>query len=57
MRRNGDRCAALCGILGEEVHCIVYEDRPLVCMEFTAGSEACHAVRRHFGFDGAIRGA
>lgn len=52
MRCNGDRCAALAGTLGVEVQCIVYENRPLVCMEFTAGSEACRAVRRHFGFDG-----
>lgn len=51
MRCDGDRCAALAGTIGEAVHCRVYEDRPLVCREFTAGSDACHAVRAHFGLD------
>jgi uncharacterized protein len=49
MRCDGDRCTALIGTIGVEVHCRVYEDRPLVCVEFTAGSQACHAVRAHFG--------
>ncbi|MBI1207107.1 MAG: YkgJ family cysteine cluster protein [Azospirillum sp.] len=49
MRCDGDRCAALFGTVGVEVHCRVYPDRPLVCREFAAGSPACRAVRRHFG--------
>ncbi|MGQ9367418.1 YkgJ family cysteine cluster protein [Azospirillum sp. ST 5-10] len=48
MRCDGDRCAALAGVIGEGVWCRVYADRPLVCREFTAGSDACRAVRRHF---------
>ncbi|WP_035691676.1 YkgJ family cysteine cluster protein [Azospirillum halopraeferens] len=52
MRCDGDRCAALVGTPGSSVFCRVYEDRPLVCREFTAGSDACRAVRRHFGFEG-----
>jgi uncharacterized protein len=51
MRCNGNRCAALSGELGEEVSCTVYEDRPLVCREFAAGSEDCRMVRMAFGFD------
>lgn len=54
MRCDGDRCTALRGIIGDEVTCIVYEDRPLVCMEFAAGSDACHAVRVHFGLEGVV---
>jgi Fe-S-cluster containining protein len=50
MRCDGDRCSALAGTLGVDVSCKVYENRPLVCREFTAGSESCHTVRRHFGF-------
>jgi uncharacterized protein len=51
MRCEGNRCVALMGTIGVEVHCRVYRDRPLVCMEFTAGSPACLAVRAHFGLD------
>ena len=51
MRCHGDRCVALAGRLGVDVHCTVYADRPLVCREFTAGDDECLAVRRHFGFD------
>ncbi|HEY0833449.1 MAG TPA: YkgJ family cysteine cluster protein [Azospirillum sp.] len=53
MRCDGDRCAALIGTIGVEVQCRVYEDRPLVCMEFAAGSDACRAVRTRFGLDGS----
>ncbi len=48
MRCDGDRCSALIGTVGEEVQCRVYENRPLVCQEFAAGSDACLAVRAHF---------
>ncbi|WP_184446386.1 YkgJ family cysteine cluster protein [Rhodospirillum centenum] len=51
MRCDGDRCSALAGTLGEAVHCRVYADRPLVCREFTAGSDDCRELRRLFGFD------
>lgn len=56
MRCDGNRCAALAGSLGVEVYCTVYANRPLVCMEFVAGSDGCHAVRRHFGFEDAPAG-
>ena len=49
MRCNGNRCAALMGTLGDSVFCSVYENRPLVCREFTAGSDACHTVRAQLG--------
>ena len=51
MRCDGDRCVALAGTIGVSVHCRVYENRPLVCREFTGGSQACQAVRTHFGLD------
>lgn len=57
MRCDGDRCAALMGAIGVETHCRVYDVRPLVCREFTAGSQACHMVRAHFGLeDGSATG-
>ncbi len=51
MRCDGNRCSALAGSIGSSVYCRVYDDRPLVCREFTAGSQACHAVRAHFGLE------
>jgi hypothetical protein len=45
---HGDRCAALAGEIGRRARCSVYENRPLVCREFQAGSEDCVMVRRSF---------
>ena len=54
IRRNGDRCAALHG--GEVVddkqtrfHCVIYDDRPRTCRDFTLGSEHCLTARRRVG--------
>jgi len=44
----GQRCAALMGEIGCRAHCSVYNNRPLVCREFQAGSEDCISVRRSF---------
>ena len=54
IRRNGDRCAALHGgeVAGEKqtrFHCVIYDDRPRTCREFTVGSEHCLTARRRVG--------
>jgi hypothetical protein len=52
--RAGDRCAALAG--GEirdgktaRFHCVIYDDRPRTCRDFTLGSEHCLTARRRVG--------
>lgn len=45
-RRNGVRCVALRGTLGEAVHCDMHERRPDACRAFEAGSEPCLEARR-----------
>lgn len=45
------RCAALTGRLGEKALCSVYQDRPSVCREFTAGSKRCKQYRIERGID------
>ena len=54
LKRNGDRCAALAG--GERAgatttryHCVIYDDRPKTCREFTLGSAHCLTARRRVG--------
>jgi Fe-S-cluster containining protein len=52
--RSGDRCAALHGgePQGDKVtryHCVIYDDRPRTCREFTLGSEHCLTARRRVG--------
>lgn len=54
IRREGDRCAALAG--GEVVddkltrfHCVIYDDRPRTCRDFTLGSAHCLTARRRVG--------
>jgi hypothetical protein len=51
LRRDGDRCAALHG--GElerdhttRYHCVIYDDRPKTCRDFTVGSAHCLTARR-----------
>lgn len=51
MQSYGNRCAALEGEIGSKVACSVYENRPLVCREFEAGSEDCRMVRRRLKLD------
>jgi Fe-S-cluster containining protein len=58
IRRDGDRCSALAG--GEPLdttagprragfRCVIYDDRPRTCREFTAGSTHCLTARRRVG--------
>jgi hypothetical protein len=52
--RHGDRCAALHGgdVAGERItrfHCVIYDDRPKTCRDFTLGSEHCLTARRRVG--------
>ena len=43
LRRDGETfaCASLGGKLGEHVTCNIYEQRPVVCRNFEAGSDKC----------------
>ncbi len=58
LRREADRCAALAG--GEPVTegarityrtytCVIYDDRPRTCRDFTLGSAHCLTARRRVG--------
>jgi hypothetical protein len=54
IRRDGDRCAALAGgdIVDGKVTrfaCVIYDDRPRTCRDFTLGSEHCLTARRRVG--------
>lgn len=48
MRCEGNRCAALVGIVGVETSCAVYSARPEVCRACLPGDEACQTARRRF---------
>ena len=49
------RCVALEGIIGQQVACVIYADRPSACHKFTASWEAdsanetCDRARNRFG--------
>ena len=53
--RTGDRCGALTGgEYTEDGHstrytCVIYDDRPKTCRDFTLGSEHCLTARRRVG--------
>jgi hypothetical protein len=52
--RSGDRCAALAGgeLAGDRTtpyRCVIYDDRPRTCREFTAGTAHCLTARRRVG--------
>lgn len=55
IRRVGDRCAALESPEGDATpeesayRCVVYDDRPRTCRDFTLGSEHCLTARRRVG--------
>ena len=51
IRRAGDRCAALAGGTAEEprYRCVIYDDRPRTCRDFTLGSAHCLTARRRVG--------
>ena len=42
-------CKALRGIVGDEVACGIYEERPKACRRFEVGSEDCLEMRRRAG--------
>lgn len=54
IKRSGDHCSALQGgeILGANqarFSCIIYDDRPRTCRDFTLGSAHCLTARRRVG--------
>jgi Fe-S-cluster containining protein len=44
--RENCRCIALKGVVGEQVSCSIYERRPNVCRNFTAGDSICDYARQ-----------
>lgn len=49
MRCEGDRCAALEGVVGEATRCTIYPARPDVCRACEPGDEACRIARAGHG--------
>lgn len=55
VRRTGDRCSALEGGVYDGTGkrspflCVIYDDRPKTCRDFTLGSEHCLTARRRVG--------
>lgn len=49
MRCDGDRCAALTGVVGTRTGCAIYEVRPDVCRDCMPGDAACTMARAHYG--------
>ncbi len=49
LRFNGDRCAALDGVVGLSCSCRVYDERPRICRVFPPGSPNCVAARAERG--------
>ncbi len=54
IRRDGDRCSALHGGTAiadkpTRFHCVIYDDRPRTCRDFTLGSAHCLTARRRVG--------
>lgn len=45
------RCTNLDGVVGQEIGCSVYLDRPQICRDFDAGSDRCFGYRRMYGID------
>ncbi len=45
------RCVNLGGVVGQEIGCKVYPDRPQICRDFDAGSDRCFGYRRMYGID------
>jgi Fe-S-cluster containining protein len=43
------RCVALRGRIGRQVHCVIYRWRPAGCRRVEAGSKACLQARSDFG--------
>jgi hypothetical protein len=38
-------------VVGQEIGCKVYPDRPQICRDFDAGSDRCFGYRRMYGID------
>lgn len=49
LRFEGDRCAALAGVVGLDCSCSVYDARPKICRVFPPGHELCLASREERG--------
>ena len=49
MRCDGDRCAALSGVVGDHTACAIYDVRPHVCRTCLPGDDACQMARAKFG--------
>jgi len=52
MQCDGDRCAALEGVVGISTSCAVYSVRPEVCRACEPGDDACQLARHRFGLPG-----
>ncbi len=50
-RGDDGRCINLGGVVGQEIGCKVYPDRPQICRDFDAGSDRCFGYRRMYGID------
>ena len=48
------RCINLDGVVGQEIGCGVYPDRPQICRDFDAGSDRCFGYRRMYGIDSPL---
>ena len=63
IRREGERCAALCDRRGDATRaareriftCSIYEDRPQACRDFAAGGRHCLDARRRVGLSARDR--
>ena len=49
MRCEGDRCAALAGVVGKAVSCTIWGLRPDVCRACMPGDEECNVARAKLG--------
>lgn len=46
---NKNHCSELNGIVGKQVSCNIYDERPKVCKDFISGSESCIRIRNNNG--------
>ena len=49
VRWSGGQCAALSGVVGERVRCVIYTRRPQPCRDCAPGSQSCLVARRARG--------
>ena len=43
------RCSKLLGIIGQDVGCAIYQERPQACRDFESGSMECRLMRLEKG--------